>query len=330
MSDMGADYELECLLDKNFGNVIIIDNIPKVPKKKFDRLSAVLRKVIESYGKIILEKDGEAEYDGLFLPTFTNKDGKEKTVGYAMVEYEERAAAQAAVKVGSFRLDKKHILKFHSFTDYDRFMSTSETFTEPKKAEYVKKANLTSWLLDPDFRDQFVVRYASETEIYWNDPIRHSGTDGRQLQYGGERQKENSKTWTDGLVEWSPKGNYLVTYHTKGIALWGGEEFDKLGRFGHSDVKVIEFSPNEKYLITCNGKAKVKNDDPPSLIVWDVTTTTKLRCFDKVIRPEDWPVFQWSHDDKYLARVRVLDSTTGGKKKKRSNFCVRITRNEFT
>jgi len=307
----------ECLLDENFGNVVIVDNIPKVPKKKFERLTQVLKKVFTVYGKIIEEKDDDGFlYNGLYLPTIII-DGKEKTTGYAMVEYEDHKAAQKAVREGDkFQLDKKHILRFNYFTDYDKYMSVSEKFVEPKKREYVQKANLTKWLLDPHFRDQFVIRYASETEIYWNDPIRHANADGRQLQYGGERQKSNNKTWTDGQVEWSPKGNYLVTYHEKGIAFWGGPSFEKLGRFTHNKVKVIEFSPNEKYLITCNGKEKVKDDDPASLFVWDVSSSTVLRPFDKLIRPEDWPVFHWSHDDQYLARIKNLEREGGERKKK--------------
>jgi len=311
MSEMtDAAYEMECLLDQNFGNVVIVDNVPCVKMSKMERLTKVLRKIFSSYGEIAQEVEGDhPAYDGLWIPTIT-KDGKEKTAGYAMVEYKTRKDAQKAVKKGDNReLDKKHILRFNFFTDFDRFMAIPETFVEPKKVEYQTKANLTNWLLDPFFRDQFVIRYASETQIFWNDPIREVGNDGRILQYGGERQRGNGKTWTDGYVEWSPKGNYLVTHHDRGIALWGGDTFEKLGRFGHNHVKVIAFSPNEKYLITCNGQAQNDRDkDPPCLIVWEVCTGTILRPFEKQVRPSDWPVFHWSHDDKYLARVQVLVS----------------------
>lgn len=37
---------------------------------------------------------------------------------------------------------------------------------------------------------------------------------------------------------WSPQGTYLTTFHVPGIALWGGERFEKQGRFPHKDVKV--------------------------------------------------------------------------------------------
>lgn len=37
---------------------------------------------------------------------------------------------------------------------------------------------------------------------------------------------------------WSPQGSYLTTFHVPGIALWGGERFEKQGRFPHKDVTV--------------------------------------------------------------------------------------------
>ena len=34
--------------------------------------------------------------------------------------------------------------------------------------------------------------------------------------------------WTETYVKWSPLGTYLATFHTKGIALWGGEDFRQI------------------------------------------------------------------------------------------------------
>lgn len=51
-------------------------------------------------------------------------------------------------------------------------------------------------------------------------------------------------------VSWSPKGTYLATFHKQGIALWGGPSWNKIVRFPHPNVKLIDFSPNEKYITT--------------------------------------------------------------------------------
>ena len=47
-------------------------------------------------------------------------------------------------------------------------------------------------------------------------------------------------------VRWSPKGAYLATLHTKGIALWAGEKFKQVQRFIHQGVCFVDFSPCER------------------------------------------------------------------------------------
>jgi translation initiation factor 3 subunit B len=45
-------------------------------------------------------------------------------------------------------------------------------------------------------------------------------------------------------------GNYLATMHRQGVAVWGGPSFQRLARYSHQNVQLIEFSPAEKYLMT--------------------------------------------------------------------------------
>lgn len=52
--------------------------------------------------------------------------------------------------------------------------------------------------------------------------------------------------WTETYVRWSPKGTYLATFHPRGIALWGGENFKQIQRFSHQGVSLIDFSPCER------------------------------------------------------------------------------------
>ena len=47
-------------------------------------------------------------------------------------------------------------------------------------------------------------------------------------------------------MRWSPQGTYLATFHKQGIALWGAEDFKRLGRFSHTGVSLIDFSPDER------------------------------------------------------------------------------------
>ena len=42
--------------------------------------------------------------------------------------------------------------------------------------------------------------------------------------------------WTESFVQWSPKGSYLTTMHTQGVAVWGGPAFARQGRFSHHEA----------------------------------------------------------------------------------------------
>jgi translation initiation factor 3 subunit B len=54
---------------------------------------------------------------------------------------------------------------------------------------------------------------------------------------------------TDTVAKWSPLGTYLATFHTRGVAIWGGEKFEKINRFAHPNAEFIDFSPCERYTI---------------------------------------------------------------------------------
>ncbi|XP_063900751.1 eukaryotic translation initiation factor 3 subunit B-like [Zophobas morio] len=108
--------------------------------------------------------------------------------------------------------------------------------------------------------------------------------------------------WAEQYVAWSPKGSFLATVHQQGVALWGGEYWKKIQRFEHSGVQLLDFSPCEKYIVTCNNEIVDDRDNPRAIIIWDIRTGAKLRCFQKAGKEFSWPVFKWSHDDKYVAR----------------------------
>lgn len=41
-----------------------------------------------------------------------------------------------------------------------------------------------------------------------------------------------------------------MTIHYKGVAIWGGPSWEKIARFVHPNVSMVDFSPSEKYLVT--------------------------------------------------------------------------------
>lgn len=77
-------------------------------------------------------------------------------------------------------------------------------------------------------------------------------------------------------------------------------------RFSHSGVQLIDFSPCEKFLVTCNpNRAGV---DDQALIIWCVRSGQKKRAFTcERSLSLAWPFFRWNSEDKYFVRM-ALDS----------------------
>ena len=231
------------------------------------------------------------------------------TAGFCFVEYQQVADAQKAITaLQEWDFDKNHKLKLTGYMRAVELSQLGEDFEEPDPVPFVEKPNTSSWLQDSSQRDQFVVRHGKETGVYWND-----GQHDPALDYDGAREKEQGVAWCEYYVHWSPQGSYLCTMvPSKGVILWGGDKFEKLGRFPAKGVEIVLFSPQEKYLLTSNNNPR----DPEAIRVFSIETGQLLRAFP--LYPSNYipadlapneasqippPPFQWSHNDKYLARI---------------------------
>lgn len=118
----------------------------------------------------------------------------------------------------------------------------------------------------------------------------------------------------------------LATLHRQGVRLWGGSSWSPIQKFAHPLVKLIDFSPNERYLVTWSNEPIVipegapqgpqylsPEDEGNSIAVWDIKTGNLLRTFpNQASAPSEdggarkqisWPALKWSADDRYIARV---------------------------
>ncbi|KAK1262156.1 Eukaryotic translation initiation factor 3 subunit B [Acorus gramineus] len=284
--------------EAGFGNVIIVDNLPVVPQEKFDKLEGVIRKIYSQIGTI---REG-----GLWMP----KDPQtEKTLGYCFIEYNTPQEAELAKeKTHGYKLDRAHVFTVNLFDDFDRFMRVPDEWTPAEIKPYTPGENLQQWLTDEKARDQFVICAASETEVMWNDP--------RQLK---PELVYRRTFWTESFVQWSPLGTYLATVHRQGAAVWGGANtFNRLMRYAHPQVKFIDFSPGEKFLVTCSDHEPNNPRDSHRVVlnIFDVRTGKVMRDFkgnaDEFsaggaggVAGVSWPVFRWGggKEDKYFARI---------------------------
>eukprot|EP00005_Dracoamoeba_jomungandri_P006446 CAMPEP_0174261634 /NCGR_PEP_ID=MMETSP0439-20130205/11667_1 /TAXON_ID=0 /ORGANISM="Stereomyxa ramosa, Strain Chinc5" /LENGTH=705 /DNA_ID=CAMNT_0015346141 /DNA_START=76 /DNA_END=2193 /DNA_ORIENTATION=+ len=261
-----------------FSDFIIVDNLPIVGDDKYSKLLSVIRKLFSQTGTV----------KTAYMP---KKNGK--TQGFAFIQFASPQEAEFAIsQCNGYVLDKKHILKANPYKDFDFYANTQEEFVPMELPPYKPKDNLWWWLIEDEkegpARDQYVIRYENKTEIFWNDPYRT-----RPLSIHCKEQM------TATYITWSPYGTYLGTFHKQGVILWGGPEWEKVMKFSHADVKLLDFSPKENYLVTVS---QYTPENPNSIIIWDARSSQKKRAFEGTAT-QHWPVFQWSYDEKFFARI---------------------------
>ncbi|KAL8162186.1 hypothetical protein V2J09_013675 [Rumex salicifolius] len=284
--------------EQGFKNIIVVDNLPQVPKEKYDKLEGVVRKIYSQIGVI--------KEDGLWMP----KDpATEKSLGYAFVEFNTPQEAELAKeKTNGYRLDRAHIFAVNMFDEIDKFQRVPDEWAPPETKPYTPGENLQRWLMDPKARDQFVIRAGHDSEVLWNDA---------RLMAPDSVYKRTM--WTDSYVQWSPLGTYLATLHIQGAAVWGGASaFNRIMRYSHPQVKMIDFSPGEKYLVTYSSHEPSNPRDTHRVVlnIFDVRTGKVMRDFKGSaddfavggtggVNGVSWPVFKWAggRDDKYFARI---------------------------
>ncbi|KAJ6829022.1 eukaryotic translation initiation factor 3 subunit B-like [Iris pallida] len=284
--------------DAGVGNIVVVDNLPVVPPEKFEKLENVVRKIFSQIGAI---KDG-----GFWMPV--NPD-TQRSLGYCFIEYNTPQEAELVKeKTNGYKLDKSHIFSVNLFSDFDKYMNIPDEWTPAEIVPYVPGENLQHWLTDEKARDQFVIRAGGFTEVFWNDP--------RQLMPDLVYRRQY---WTESFVQWSPLGTYLATVHRQGAAVWGGAStFNRLMRYAHPQVKLIDFSPGEKYLVTYSSHEPSNPTDTHRVVlnIFDVRTGKMMRDFkgnaDEFttggtggVSGVSWPVFKWGggKEDKYFARI---------------------------
>mmetsp|Transcript_54282 Transcript_54282/g.118967 ORF Transcript_54282/g.118967 Transcript_54282/m.118967 type:complete len:716 (+) Transcript_54282:39-2186(+) len=290
--ERATDWDLEedtVPVNLSIPNVVWVLGLPQVNAEKLPKLRNVLQNKLFS------------GVDDIDMPM---DEASEQTLGFAILTFPSAEAALAAKALDGYSLDKQHSLVVMLADEVEDIRSHPEELEErdTQRAENImQRADTRDWLVDDEgrAREQILLRYQEETAIYWYDSMKPTP----ELSYGGEREKAEGKLWCDGKVEWSPQGSFLVTHHKPGVALWGGDEFDKRARLAHKGVKGIQFSPDESFLLTWDGthhSQKVQN----AVKLWRVIDRELLRelpvpAFAPHVGGE-WPAFLWSHDGKYL------------------------------
>ncbi|GMK57630.1 hypothetical protein CspeluHIS016_0404640 [Cutaneotrichosporon spelunceum] len=316
LHDGYADIEKEHGVDsqKGFDNVIVVDNVPIVDEAKKEKLIMRLCQLFQKAGAPIDEDRVDMPWD----------DKAATSKGFVFLSYPDAAQAEHALSAIDGSKFGKSELYVNRFGDIERYanMTVGDDELPPgwKERPYNEKDHARSWLGDAAGRDQYLTFRDNLVSMFWNgrnfqeEPVKTP--DGKNL---------TNPLWGQYYVQWSPLGTYLATIHLPGVALWSGSKLDNMLRVTHPDVRLIQFSPCENYLVTwspeplnvANPSPKVEKavrdtfgpeDEGAQFVIWDVKTARMMRTFagekpdENGPRERKWPVFKWSPDDAYVAR----------------------------
>ncbi|KAI5959839.1 PRT1 [Candida pseudojiufengensis] len=295
-SDLEEKYDADFGLD----NYIIVDGAPIAPESKVPVLLKVLKKLFSSAGEIV---EGD---EGIHMPL---ENGKSK--GFLFIQYKTNEEADLAIKkLHGKKLDQNHRLLVNKLSDIEKFGNISNEYQEPKIEPFKSHGYLHNWLQDDQGRDQIILHFNDTVGIYWNKKSNEP-----------EPVVDPRKGFTSKYARFSPKGTYLFSIHPQGIQSWGGEDLHSIKRFYHNQVRLIDFSPNEKYMVTLSPvpislpDSAIERQQFPfgpeseghKLVIWDMITGEPVRTFALPPHLENqkempWPLVKWSYDDKYCAR----------------------------
>lgn len=300
-SDLEAKYAAQPAL--GLDNYVVVDGAPIAPEAKVPILIKVLKKLFNTVGEVV---EGD---DGIHMPL---EAGKSK--GYLFVQFKTANMASAAIKqLHGKKLDQKHRLLVNRLSDIEKYGTEGNVateFHEPAVAPFKSNGFLRLWLQDEQGRDQVALHFLETVGVYWN-----------KKKNEPEPVFEPRKGFTSKYAKFSPKGSFLFSIHPQGIQLWGGADFHSVSKFIHNQVRLIDFSPSEKYMVTLSPLPITAPDtaaeranfpfgpesDGHKLVIWDLATAEPVRTFALPPHLEDqkdmpWPLVKWSFDDRYCAR----------------------------
>jgi len=259
--------------------IICLDGLPIITNEKKFKLISLVERILNEF----VNKNKLTQFTNLDMP-FDDNQSK----GFVFVTFTKEDVPIVCKAFQDYQLDSKHILSCHVLKDLMAMDNLDDNYVQPQLV-YHERKDLTMWMSDHLLRDQFVILNGHQKNknirILWNN-----NKNNPELHY--QREK-----WSDYGIKWSPKGSYLVTFHNQGIALWGTNEWIKLVRFLCPNVIDMEFSPNEKYIITYS------NTETENIQLWDVMSGRKLMSINR--NESTASKIKWSFDSQFIAQKEL-------------------------
>eukprot|EP00056_Hartaetosiga_gracilis_P007214 m.105504 g.105504 ORF g.105504 m.105504 type:complete len:948 (-) comp12656_c0_seq1:1114-3957(-) len=278
------------VLSDSLDTFVVVTGFPATEAKKLPKL------------KKFVEQKIDKSFVSFDFSTTESGDGD----GTAFVEYKTVAEANEGSKKFHSSKVGKAVLSAALLSEFDSILETEDEYVEPELKLDLDEEHLHSWTLQEHAYDQFVVTEGNTTTVCEN-----SVTKSNTLF--------TKDKWSNAPAMWSPSGGYLITFRTQGVVLWGKTGLKCLQRFLHQKVKMVDFSPNERYLVTYSEECRKR------FVIWNIETGEECRSFDVPLTA--WPLFQWSACGNYCARkvnngIIIYDAKTNFKKLDMKNVAI--------
>ena len=145
--------------------------------------------------------------------------------------------------------------------------------------------------------------------------------DGLKLTFVGHREAPTLPLTTAKVLRYGQVKNFIksrslaIQEYNSATSLLVKSMYAGFNRINFSFFK-IEIFPSyffidthtficffsRRYIVTFSQHVDPRAEEPQSVIIWDVRSGQKKRSFNAE-RPPLWPIFKWSSDDRYFARI---------------------------
>ncbi|KAF2287294.1 hypothetical protein GH714_039562 [Hevea brasiliensis] len=238
ISDDEDVYQEEQLdFEAGFGNIIVVDNLPVVPREKFEKLEGVIRKI---YGQI-----GVIKEDGLWMPVDPET---QKTLGYCFIEYNTPQEAELAKeKTNGYKLDRSHIFAVNMFDDFEKFMKVPDEWAPPEIRPYAPGVKL----IDFSPVEKYLVTYSS------HEPSNPRDANRIVINIFDVRTGKVMRDFKGSADEFAIGGTGGVTGVSWPIFRWGGGKDDRyFAKMGKNMISIYE---TETFSLIDKKSLKVEN-----------------------------------------------------------------------
>ena len=199
-------------------------------------------------------------------------------------------AKNAFRKLNNFKFDKTHTLQCFSINEVRDFIDEEAKEKEKKEEEkepvFASTEEKVRYNLDPNMRDQFLVREANLLYLNWMDHLDKSANSALDRDF-------LNPGLTINRAVFSPLGGYLALCCPEGVHLYFGATLKYKGFLEHPSATDAKFSPDERYLVSSNNSLSKSREN---FILWGLEEQVKLKAY-KAHSGQSLESFQFSKND---------------------------------